>query len=920
MQKTDIRVESGDTTPIADFWIDVGGTFTDCIALLADGTLRVHKLLSTGAYKGRVAKGSSRAAILDPRRRNDPHGFFRGFILRLGNEKATVASFDAASGTLVLERPLETTPALGTPFELLSGEEAPVTGIRYLLGVGLIEPLGPIRIRLGTTRGTNALLEHKGAPTAFVTTRGFGDVLLIAYQNRPRLFDLDIHKPVPLYREAVELIERIDASGTILTPLDEEAARKALHPLPGKGIRTLAVCLMNAYRNPVHEERVLELARDLGFEQISLSSRLAPSPKIVSRSDTTVVDAYLGPVIRSYVAGIRAKAPEARIHLMNSAGALTDAATFVGKDSIFSGPAGGVVGFARVAGLAGFDKAVGFDMGGTSTDVSRFDGEFERRFELEVSDPDEGVGVRVLAPMLAIETVAAGGGSICRFDGQKPVVGPDSAGADPGPACYGRGGPLTVTDINFVLGRILPDHFAFPLDRDASLRALDDVTREIEERTGVRYAREILAEGFRRIANANMEAPIKKVSLARGIDVRDYVLVSFGGAGGQHACAVARSLGMRKVLVPALDGVLSAYGIGMADIRRFGERHLGSVLDPGALGASRRLFRELEAALGREVREEGVPDERILPARRQLDLRYLGQDTALTVPEPENGNWREAFEDAHRRLYGFAFPDREVEIVTVRAEVTGAEAAPAPSPVLERHGTPEPLGTAPLFAGGARLEAGVFRREELRPGDALAGPALVLAPIGTTVVDPGFHAEVTALGDLLLTDEAGPGAQEEVGTGIDPIMLEIFNNHFASIAEQMGALLRKTAVSTNVKERLDFSCALFDASGELVVNAPHIPVHLGAMGECVKALMEDVPDFRPGDVFVTNDPYRGGSHLPDVTVVTPVHEIPNPKSQIPTKSQISNPNDEPETRNLKPETTKLLFLRRAAPTTRKSGA
>ncbi|MCU0723357.1 MAG: hydantoinase B/oxoprolinase family protein, partial [Planctomycetes bacterium] len=618
-------------------------------------------------------------------------------------------------------------------------------------------------------------------------------------------------------------------------------------------------------------------------------------------------------------------------------------------------------------------KAIGFDMGGTSTDVCRFDGEFERRYEMEVNDPESGAGVRIVAPMLWIETVAAGGGSVCRFDGQKPVVGPGSAGADPGPACYGRGGPLTVTDVNLLLGRLAPDRFPFPLDEGASARALDAVAGEIASASGVRYGREELAEGFVRIANANMAAPIRKLAVRKGLDVREYAMVCFGGAGGQHACAVARALGIPRVLVPRLDGALSALGIGTADVRRFGERHVGRPLTAQTLAEIEPAFRETEERLRREVAGEGIPDTRILPPRRLLDLRYKGQSVSIAVPAPADGAWRRAFEEAHLRHYGFVHALRGVEIQAFRVEATGRGEPPPPEPTPPRRGDPRPLRAGALWSGGRRLEAPVFGRDDLAPGDRIEGPALILGRIATAVVDPGFRAEVLATGDLLLEDALAPadslspssdrlGARpgdeaarrrgeaepvlplppgegrgeggepparkgerakgrlrdedpadpDDPGPPCDPITLEIFNNQFASIAEQMGVALQRTALSTNVKERLDFSCALFDERGELVVNAPHIPVHLGGMSDCVKRLVEDAPSMKPGDVFVTNDPYRGGSHLPDVTVITPVFdtggtgEITNPKSQIPTKSQSSNFNpDAPDPAGRPP---RILFF------------
>ncbi|MHC4779775.1 MAG: hydantoinase B/oxoprolinase family protein, partial [Planctomycetota bacterium] len=837
-------------------------------------------------YKGSVAAGSTPKEILDPERRGDPQGYFEGYSFRLGDDIVPVASFHKNEGRIVLARALRAPPTDGAAYDLISHDEAPVAGVRWLMGLGGREPLGDVEVRLGTTKGTNALLEHEGAPAALVTTRGFADALHIAHQNRPKIFDLHIRKPRPLCREVLEVAERIDARGKVLVPLDEETIRADLSALLERGIDSLAVCLMNSYANGSHEKTVEKIALEVGFDQVSLSTSLVPLPKLISRGDTTAVDAYLSPVIRGYIAGIQQRAPGAKIRLMTSAGALTDAENFVGKDSIFSGPAGGVVGFAKVAEQAGFKSAIGLDMGGTSTDVSRFDGEFERRWEMEVKDREEGVAVRVMAPMLSIETVAAGGGSVCRFDGQKPVVGPRSAGADPGPACYGRGGPLTLTDVNFMLGRILPDNFPFPLDREASERALDSILSEVYDATAVRYSREELAEGFVRIANSNMASPVKKISLARGIDPRDHVLVSFGGAGGQHAAAVARLLGIDKVLFPPLGGVLSALGIGLADVKRFGEHHVGKILTPESLRDLKAVFDDLSKELASDLVREGIDENRILPPRHMLDLRYSGQETPLTLIRPDHGDWLEAFEKTHHKRYGFTFPRRPVEIVAARVELTGKSSAPPLEEGPSRPGRPSPVRTSPIYWNRRWVEAEVHRRESLVPGDRIDGPAIVLEGIGTVIVDPATTATVTPRNDLLITAAPGEMPHEKVDAEVDPITLELFNNHFASIAEQMGALLQKTALSTNVKERLDFSCALFDKVGELVVNAPHIPVHLGAMGECVKTLLKDGGEMQPGDVFVTNDPYRGGSHLPDVTVITPVFtgamtEIPNPESRIP---------------------------------------
>jgi 5-oxoprolinase (ATP-hydrolysing) len=582
-----------------------------------------------------------------------------------------------------------------------------------------------------------------------------------------------------------------------------------------------------------------------------------------------VLDAYLNPVLRGYIAALRESLTEADLRILTSAGGLVAADEFVGKDSILSGPAGGVVGFSAVAKAAGFERAIGFDMGGTSTDVSRFDGRFELQYETQKA------GVRVVAPMMAIETVAAGGGSVCRFDGVKLSVGPESAGADPGPACYGRGGPLAVTDLNVILGKVLPMHFPFSLDRAAVDARLAEIVEEIRRATGRVYEPVELADGFLRVANANMVGAIRSISIAKGSDPREYVMVAFGGAAAQHACAVARELGMRQVLNHPSAGVLSALGIGMADVTR----HLASgVYEPysdDAVTALDQRFTALEADGRCQVVAEGVVAERIRMTR-SLDLRYRGLDAYLTIPEPERGTYEQAYAAAHESLYGYAHAGRELEIVAARLEVIGAVSEPLPeSKSVGTRDVSAEQTTESWFDGTAHTTA-VFQREGLQPGDRVAGPAIICEAVSTTVIDPGWSGEVLSGGELLLTDQGTKAAlnvsEEDGSAEADPVMLEIFNNQFAGIAEQMGITLQNTSSSVNVKERLDFSCALFTPTGDLVVNAPHIPVHLGAMGETVRATIRDNPAMQPGDVFVTNDPYQGGSHLPDVTVVTPLHD------------------------------------------------
>lgn len=880
-----------------EFWIDVGGTFTDCLAKGPDKSIMTYKLLSSGVIKGRVGEGSSRTSIIDCERKKDPPYFFENYRLTLLRYKRSrkgecepndidraagievvdsgvlVTAFDKKQGKLSLSRPLSVLPEVGMLYELSSGEEAPLTGIRWLKGLQLDEKIGDdVTVRLGTTRGTNALLEKQGAKVGFITTRGFGDILRIGYQNRPRLFTLKVQKPARLYREVVELNERIDDEGEILIPLDEEEARQKLCSLREKGIESIAVCLMNAYRNDRHEQIVTEVARAMGFKHISFSADLVPLQKIVARGETTAVDAYLTPIIGDYIRSIRSGLPLAPLKMMTNTGGVVEAESYTGKDSILSGPAGGVVGCAKVAEEEGFSRAIGFDMGGTSTDVSRFHGEYEFRFEMEIHDPESHGGVRLISPMLWIETVAAGGGSICWFDGQLPRVGPRSAGADPGPASYGRGGPLTVTDINLYLGRILPEYFAFPLDLQAVDDRLDEIIAEMQQRDQS-YSREELAAGLARIANSTISAAIKKISIARGYDVRDYVLIPFGGAGGQHACPIARELGIKKILFHPYGSILSAYGIGMADVKKFAQQDVGRPYNQEVLDSVEDMFLRMEAELHSEILKEGVPAERIKPARRMLDLRYAGQESTLTIPQPDDGDYKLAFEARHRLHYGFTYEGRGIEIHAARVEMIGETEKTEPKPIQVVEHKPTPQEMSRLYTGGLWCDAAVFKRDNLHPGDRIMGPAVIIEAGSTIVVDRGWEAKVTELENIILEDVKGQGEDEAASEEVDLITLELFNNAFSSIAEQMGATLQKTALSTNVKERFDFSCAIFTKEGDLVANAPHIPVHLGAMPASVKYIVSSFPQMRPGEVYITNDPFHGGTHLPDVTVVTPVFDL-----------------------------------------------
>jgi 5-oxoprolinase (ATP-hydrolysing) len=867
-----------------EFWIDVGGTFTDCLAKAPDGSLRRHKLLSSGVTKGQVGAGSTRDAIIDPARRHDPPDFWTGWELSIldangaTSDSTVVNGFDAANSRLHL-RNLAQSAQPGAVYELSCGEEAPVIAIRYLLSLPLSSPIPPVVLRLGTTRGTNALITRTGARTALVTTHGFGDVLEIGYQARPRLFDLTIRKPPTLTSAVVEIDERVTHDGQVLTPLSESEVRQQLQALFDAGIQSIAICLLHADRHHDHEQITARIASEIGFREFSVSHSVAPLPKLVARADTTVADAYLNPVLREYVERLRRSLPGSQLRLLTSAGGLVAAENFCGKDSILSGPAGGVVGFSRVAQAAGFARAIGFDMGGTSTDVSRFDGRFELEYETQKA------GVRLVAPTMAIETIAAGGGSICRFDGVKLTVGPDSAGADPGPACYGRGGPLTVTDLNLHLGRIVPERFAFPLDRTATERRLRELAGQLAAEAAsphaasprtTEYTLDDLAAGLLRIANANMAAAIRLVTIAKGAHPADYVLVAFGAAAGQHACAVARELGIRQVLVHPDGGVLSALGAGLADVTRHRSCGIERPLSAESLAFVRERLDVLEREAMSEIRGEGVP-ARHVTANRALDLRYRGVDSHLTIPWPAGDDFAAAFASAHRQRYGYVHSDRPLEILAARVEAVGWVADRLPPSQRRPRKMPQPYRSAAAYFDGARCETPLFERRELAPGDFIEGPAIIAEDISTTVIDPAWAAEVLTGAELLLcekaTGERGSSAIRDTKSPVtpDPVFLEVFNNLLASIAEQMGVTLRNTASSVNVKERLDFSCAIFTADGRLVANAPHVPVHLGAMEETVRYTLAANAQLLPGDVIATNDPYAGGSHLPDITVISPIH-------------------------------------------------
>ncbi|OIJ65550.1 hydantoinase B/oxoprolinase family protein [Streptomyces mangrovisoli] len=751
--------------------------------------------------------------------------------------------------------------------------DAAVAGVRELLG----DSADPVEaVRMGTTVATNALLERAGERTLLVITRGFRDALRIAYQNRPRIFARRIELPALLHERVVEVDERIAADGTVLRAPDLDALTGPLTRAYEDGIRSVAVVCLHSHLHPAHEQAVGRLAARIGFPQISLSSEVSPLMKVVPRGDTAVVDAYLSPGLRRYVRHVADELEGVRLMFMQSNGGLAEAGQFRGKDAVLSGPAGGIVGMARMSQLAGHDRVIGFDMGGTSTDVSHFAGDYERVFTTQIA------GVRLRAPMLDIHTVAAGGGSVLHFDGSRYRVGPDSAGAAPGPACYRGGGPLAVTDANVMLGRIQPAHFpaVFGPDGDQPLDAalvrdrFAALAREIRDRTGDDRTPEQVAEGYLRIAVANIANAVKRISVQKGHDVTRYALTTFGGAGGQHACQVADALGIRTVLVPPMAGVLSALGIGLADTTAMREQSVETPLEPAAMPGVLKTADDLEGAARAELLAEDVPEDRIEITRR-AQLRYDGTDTALTVELTAPDAMRRAFEERHRATYSFTL-DRPIVVEALSVEATGLTEPPDLSALSAYAGRPAAPGAARLHTGGAWRDVPLHRRENLPPGETVTGPAIVTEAGATTVVDDGWRAATTSDGHLLMeraTVTESSEADTRSNTASDPVRLEVFNNLFMSIAEQMGARLESTAQSVNIKERLDFSCALFDPDGNLVANAPHIPVHLGSMGTSVKEVIRRRgPGMRPGDTYAVNDPYHGGTHLPDVTVITPVFD------------------------------------------------
>ena len=725
---------------------------------------------------------------------------------------------------------------------------------------------------MGTTVATNALLERKGDRTLLLITKGFGDALRIGYQARPLLFARHIVKAAEIYERVAEIDERLAADGEILTALNEAGCAQALRTAYADGIRAVAIVFMHGYRHTAHEQRAAQIARAVGFTQISISHEVSALMKLVSRGDTTVVDAYLSPILRRYVNRVAAELNGAPLMFMQSNGGLTDAALFQGKDSILSGPAGGIVGAVATCEIAGFDRIIGFDMGGTSTDVSHYAGEFERTFDTLVA------GVRMRAPMMRIHTVAAGGGSVLSYEDFRFRVGPQSAGANPGPACYRRGGPLTVTDCNVMLGKLQAEHFPAvfgpnadqPLDTQAVHDGFATMASAISASTGETRSVHEIADGFLKIAVENMANAIKKISVQRGYDVTQYTLCCFGGAGGQHACLVADALGMKRVFLHPYAGVLSAYGMGLADIRAMREQAIEALLEASTQAVSTALD-ALEMTVRGEVAAQGIAQHDI-EIRRRVHVRYEGTDSALVIAHGEVDAIQRGFESAYKDQFGFLMPEKRLIIEAVSAEAIGhTESVTPPASSTASDAPAHAIATVSMYSEGQARDTAIYDRATLRPGQQIRGPAIIKESTGTTVLEHGWAATITGHSDLLLERVQAAPKRVAIGTDADPVMLEVFNNLFMSIAEQMGAALENTAYSVNIKERLDFSCAVFDHLGQLIANAPHIPVHLGSMSESVQVIIRARGDtMEPGDVYVLNNPYHGGTHLPDITIITPV--------------------------------------------------
>ena len=876
-------------------WCDVGGTFTDCFVVRANGERLITKVLSSGVFKGAAERWLSSVTFVDAARRKDPDGFWIGAEVRwLSDEGAIVArrhcmGFDSKTGSVTVDSAVPRNAE--TRYELVLGVEAPVLATRWLLGCGLNTPLPPLEVRLGTTRGTNALLTRSGEPCALVTTQGFADLVRIGYQERPSLFELTVRKRLPLHHCVVEIPERLAADGSVLRPLDIDSTVALLEKLYESGIRSIAVCLLHSYCNPQHEQLVEKIAHELGFTCVCISSQVSPKIKAVLRAETALVDAYLTPIVQSYLARVAHQfglGESRRMRVMTSSGGLVATDVVRGKDTVLSGPAGGAVAIEGLAIAIDEPRCIGLDMGGTSTDVCRIDGKLQLEYETIKA------GVRMMVPTLAIHTVAAGGGSVCWFDGVSLRVGPNSAGAEPGPACYGRGGPLTVTDLNLLSDRIDAESFPFKLDRHAAERRANALLAQVNA-AGERFRRfslDELVEGFRRIANEHMAAAVRSISISQGADPREHVLVGFGGAAGQHICEIAELLGMTHVIDPPHAGLLSALGMGMATVQRTLSRPIYRSLDLVDHSTLREWLTELWRSAWSEMEVEGIARDHV-SADFAIELRYRGTEGGIMVELCDLAKWHmlpsrdadttdwnptllsdcsERFSELHQKRFGYRCPGKSIEAVSIQGAFRSMAPQNVPSPNAEV--------SQDSTRGSDNLvneSVGGIHRDALIPGQTVAGPVLIVASGSTTWLAAGWVAKVLSDGTLSMRDESTSvrvsdalQSREMEEERVDPVLREVLAQRIAAIADQMGIVLEQTAVSVNVKDRRDFSCAVFASNGDLIANAPHVPVHLGAMSQTIRCLLGLFPIIEAGDCFVTNDPYQGGSHLPDITVVTPV--------------------------------------------------
>ncbi len=838
-------------------WIDTGGTFTDCLAYAPNGNLYRIKILSNGTLRGRILECLTEKKLHIEINWPVNQDIFQGYSFRLLHNNpvsAEIVRCDLEQGILEINRAMEISK--GEEFEIFTGEEAPLLASRIATLTPRHQSLPELDMRLGSTKGTNALLERKGAKVAFITTEGFADLLEIGTQQRPDIFALNIIKIPALYAGVFTVNERIAANGEILLPLRDEEIRKLIEVLEIFTPDSVAIGLMNSYAEPRHEKKLKAALISSGYEFVSASHELAPEIKLLPRSQTAITDAYLSPVISNYLALVTKKLPTGTLKVMTSAGGLVDAALFKPKDSVLSGPAGGVVGAAHVARKHAKDRIIAFDMGGTSTDVSRYDGKYSYRFETSIG------GISFFNPTISIETVVAGGGSICAFDGFKLTVGPQSAGASPGPACYGAGGPLAISDVNLLLGRIDPDNFGIPLDRKASREALGKLLARMEK---AEMKEEILT-GYLQIANEKMAEAIRKISISQGYDTADFALLAFGGAGGQHACAVAELLRIRDVIIPYDAGLLSAYGMGMAEIERFSSRQLLLSYQKVAEEIE-DIFETMREEVFNKLKKEGIPQEKLYTRSRQIMMRFAGQENTLVVDYKTGSDPVQLFKESYQNLFGHWLEDEIIEVESLKLI---AAAKSEITPAKNHHYS----SYAPNFTKKVRsyiknewLEVPAYRWELLREGAFIAGPALIMGDSSTIFAEDHWTVTIGPDKDAILSRQ---NSNEITTSQLDDMAeLELFTNRFKAVADEMGALLQRTSFSVNVKERMDFSCAMLDSRGFLIANAPHIPVHLGSLGVCVRSVLNKM-EIGPGDVVITNHPGYGGSHLPDVTLVSAV--------------------------------------------------